>query len=219
MFNDLNIKWQSIYHHFQKFSRANVFKNVYLKLLNRYFKINRSGKLKYLTVDTSFLKNHYASNVAFNGYCKKKRLSKLSLVVDSNGVPISALIAPGNFSDQKLLFRNWNNLFVEIKQTKRNNKHKRYLLADAIYNTIKIRSLIEDKNITPIIAFNKRNTHKDARKLTKLQKSISRKRMIVENAFSWIYQNRRIVGRFDKIDRNYLSFLFMALTKILLRRL
>ena len=92
-------------------------------------------------------------------------------------------------------------------------------MADAIYDTNKIRALIENKYITPIIAFNKRNSHNDDRKLTKLQKSISRKRMIVENAFSWIYQNRRTVGRFDKIDRNYLSFLFMALTKILYRRL
>ena len=218
IFNNLNIRWQSIYYHFQKFSKANVFKKVYLQLLDSYFKQNRSGKLKYLSVDTSFLKNYNASNVAFNGYCRKKRLSKLSLIVDSNGVPISALIAAGNHSDQKLFYNNWNDLYVEINGSK-NNKHKRYLLADAIYDTESIRDTINNKQITPLIAFNKRNSRNDTRTVSGHHKQIFRKRMIVENVFSWIYQNRRTTGRYDKLNRNYYSFLFMALVKILIRRL
>lgn len=107
IFNDLNIRWQSIYYHFQKFSKANVFKNVYLQLLDKYFKQNKSNKLKYLSVDTSFVRNQCSNHVAFNGYYKKKRLSKLSMIVDSNGVPISALITEGNHNDQKLFHRNW----------------------------------------------------------------------------------------------------------------
>ena len=218
IFNNLNIRWQSIYYHFQKFSKANVFKKVYLQLLDSYFKQNRSGKLKYLSVDTSFLKNYNASNVAFNGYCRKKRLSKLSLIVDSNGVPISALIAAGNHSDQKLFYNNWNDLYVEINGSK-NNKHKRYLLADAIYDTKSIRDTINNKQITPLIASNKRNSRNDTRTVSGHHKQIFRKRMIVENVFSWIYQNRRTTGRYDKLNRNYYSFLFMALVKILIRRL
>ena len=218
IFNNLNIRWQSIYYHFQKFSKVNVFKKVYLQLLDSYFKQNRSGKLKYLSVDTSFLKNYNASNVAFNGYCRKKRLSKLSLIVDSNGVPISALIAAGNHSDQKLFYNNWNDLYVEINGSK-NNKHKRYLLADAIYDTKSIRDTINNKQITPLIASNKRNSRNDTRTVSGHHKQIFRKRMIVENVFSWIYQNRRTTGRYDKLNRNYYSFLFMALVKILIRRL
>jgi transposase len=218
IFNELNIRWQSIYYHFQKFSKANVFKKVYLQLLDAYFKRNRSGKLKYLSVDTSFLKNHNASNVAFNGYCRKKRLSKLSLIVDSNGVPISALIAAGNHSDQKLFYKNWNDLYVKIDGSN-NNKHKRYLLADAIYDTNSIRNTINKEHITPLIAFNKRNARNDKRTVSGHHKQIIRKRIIVENVFSWIYQNRRTAGRYDKLNRNYYSFLFMALVKILIRRL
>jgi transposase len=219
LFNDLDIKWQSIYHHFQKFSRAHAFKKVYLKLLNKYFIKNKSGKLKYLSVDTSFLKNYNASNVTFNGYCRKKKLSKLSLIVDSNGVPISALIARGNQSDQTLFFKNWNNTFVKIQGHTANNKHKRYLLADAIYDTTNIRTTIKTVNITPIIAFNKRNAKNDKRRISAHHKQLFKKRMVVENAFSWVYQNRRTNGRYDKSTRNYMSFLFMALVKILLKRL
>ena len=121
-------KWESYYYHFNRWSKLNVFKNVYLQLLNKYMKTNKSGKLKYLSIDSSFIKNQYANrkDVGFNGHCKKKRLSKLSLIVDSKGVPLSALIKAGNKSDQELLFSNLNDLFVEIKYTRNNNKHKRY---------------------------------------------------------------------------------------------
>ena len=37
----------------------------------KYFKINISGKLKYLSIDSSFIKNEYASNVGFNNQYKK----------------------------------------------------------------------------------------------------------------------------------------------------
>jgi transposase len=219
VFKNTDIKWQSIYFHFQKFAKANVFKKVYLKLLDRYFTKNKSGKLKYLSIDTSFVKNYCASNVAFNGYCKKKRLSKLSLIVDANGVPISALLARGNNSDQKLFYSNIDDPLVRINSQNNNNKHKRYLLADAIYDTNQIRSKIKHMNITPIIAFNKRNSIKDTRIMTDKHKQIFRKRMIVENTFSWIYQNHRTNGRYDKLTRTYYSFLFMAFIKILLKRL
>ena len=95
---------------------------VILQLLDVYFKRNKSGKLKHLSVDTSFVRNQCSKHVAFNGYYKKQRLSKLSMIVDSNGVPISALITEGNHNDQKLFHRNWKNLFVEITSNNNNNK-------------------------------------------------------------------------------------------------
>ena len=217
IFNNLNIRWQSIYYHFQKFSKANVFKKVYLQLLDTYFKRNRSGKLKYLSVDTSFVRNQCSKHVAFNGYYKKKRLSKLSIIVDSNGVPISALITEGNHNDQKLFHRNWKNLFVEITSTNNNNKHKRYLLADAIYDAERVRQSAIDKNITPIIwkrKYKGRSIH-----LSKNHKQIFKRRIVIDNSFSWIYQNQRTYKRFDKSNLAYMSFLFMAFIRIILRRI
>ena len=113
IFKLTGIKWQSIYYHFQKFSKANVFENVYKNLLNSYFKQRRSNKLKYLSIDSSFILNAYASNVGYNGFYKKKRLSKLSLIVDSNGIPISAILDKGNRADQSLVQKNVNDeLFI-----------------------------------------------------------------------------------------------------------
>ena len=143
------------------------------------------------------------------------------MIVDSNGVPISALIIAGNHNDQKLFFKNWENTFIEIRSTSSNNKHKRYLLADAIYDTNKVRETVKIKNIHPIIWYKKyKSSSLLKNKILSLQeKKIFKRRIIIENCFSWVFQNQRTNKRFDKSNQSYLSFLFMAFTRILLRRM
>lgn len=221
IFKNNDIKWQSIYYHFDKFSRAKVFENVYSQILNDYFKKNKSNKLKYLSIDASMVRNYYASNVGFNGFYKKKKWSKLSLIVDSNGFPISALLVTGNQSDKSLFFKNMKRLRINItSNAKNNNKHKRYFLADAAYDSNDIRETIEENNITPLIWHIRRNRKQPElnKKFNKRESVIYRRRMIVENCFSWIYKNKRLDGRYDKYTRNYYSFMYMAFLRILLRR-
>jgi transposase len=263
-------KWQSIYTHFNRLCKANVFKLVYLDLLSTYLKTNKSGKLKYLSIDTSFIKNEYASDCNF-GWNKKKKCSKLSLITDSNGVPLSALLIKGSISDQKAVFDNFDDMFVDITQTniksadinqtniksadinqtniesadinqtniktdisrtdinqtninnKINNKHKRYFLADSGYDNKEIRNYVKNINVTAIIVPNKKNT-KDreklkTKKLTKKEKKIYAKRIIIENCFSWLFKNSRVSKRYDKLPLLYFGFLFMAFIKLILKRL
>lgn len=216
------IKWQSFYYHFDKFTKNNVFENVYNELLNNYFKKNKSGKIKYLSIDSSFIKNECSKNGAFNGYNKKKRLFKLSVIVDINGVPLSAIVKPGNMSDQKLSYINFDNILVNIIPKTINNKYKRYLLADSGYDTIDIHSKIQSMNITPVIWYNRRKTIDktiiERRKFNKKENMIYKKRIVVENLFSWIYKNRRVNRRYDKKLSNYKSFLYMAFIKIIINR-
>jgi len=83
-------------------------------------------KLKYLSVDTSCIKNEYSKDSNFGnpplggnpkGYIKKKRTTlggKLSIIVDSNGVPLSAHLDKGSISDQELLFKNLEEVNVDL---------------------------------------------------------------------------------------------------------
>ena len=221
VFKASGIKWQSIRHHFDKFTKANVFQNVYKILLSKYFTTNKSNKLKYLSIDASFIKNQYASNVGFNGFCKKKKWSKLSLIVDANGVPISSLLVKGNKADCSLFIGNINNIMIDISYKSNNNKHKRYFMADSAYDNSKIRENITNKNIKPIIWYIRRHRIDKTKnkKFTKKETKIYNKRIIIENCFSWLFQNRRINKRYDKKTINYKSFMFMAFIKILLRRM
>jgi len=215
IFVSTNIKWQSIYYHFQKFYKANIFRIVYKKLLLDYFKKNKSGKLKYLSIDSSFILNAYASNVGYNGFYKKKRLSKLSLIVDSNGIPISALLARGNKSDQTLVRYNFKRLMVDIDYRNTNNKHKRYFLADAAYDVSPVREQILDKGICPIIWKVRRPNYQ---KFNEHETNIYKHRIIVENCFSWLFKCRRINKRYDKSTNNYMSFVYLAFIRLILGR-
>ena len=100
-------------------------------------------------------------------------------------------------------------------------KHKRYFLADAAYDNSIIRTTINNLNITPVIWHVKRNRKDKAKnkKFTKTEILTYNKRIIIENCFSWLFQNRRISRRFDRHTTTYYSFMYMAFTKILLRRM
>ncbi len=202
----------------------NVFNIVYVTLLNCYMSKNKSLKLKYLSTDTMSIKNEYGTikNCDF-GYIKKKRMFKLSLIVDSNGMPLSAVINKGSTSDQKLFIDNLDNMLTDITYNKPNNKSKRYMLADKIYDSVKIRDEIKKLNIKPIIASNLRNTKKmeiiKEKRLAEADKKIYKKRIINENCFSWINKNRRLSKRYDKNDNHFMGFLFMSLIKIILKRM
>ena len=214
--------WQSFYYHFYKFCKMNLFKNIYTDILKKYFKTNISGKLKYLSIDSSFIKNEYASNVDFNNQYKKKRLSKLSLIVDSKGVPISSILKAGNISDQSLFNSNFKDILIDITCNNKNNKHKRYLLADSGYDSVAIKNKIKEYNIIPIIRYNKRNTKNKniiaVNTLTKKESDTCIKRMVIENCFSWLYKNRRLCKRYDKQNIVYLNFLYIAFIKIIIKR-
>ena len=210
----------------------NLFKNIYIDILKKYFKINISGKLKYLSIDSSFIKNEYASNVGFNNQYKKKRLSKLSLIVDSKGVPISSILKAGNISDQSLFNSNFKDILIDITCNNKNNKHKRYLLADSGYDSVTIKNKIKEYNIKPIIRYNKINIllnevyefntkNKNiiaVNTLTKKESDTCIKRMVIENCFSWLYKNRRLCKRYDKQNIVYLNFLYIAFIKIIIKR-
>ena len=84
------------------------------------------------------------------------------MIVDTNGIPISVLLAKGIITE---FFDNIEDMLIHIDRdrNKKNNKHIRYMMGDKIYDTNKIRDTIKNKNIIPIIGYNKRCT-KDEKK-------------------------------------------------------
>ena len=87
------------------------------------------------------------------------------MIVDTNGIPISVLLAKGSDHDGTLFFDNIEDMLIHIDRdrNKKNNKHIRYMMGDKIYDTNKIRDTIKNKNMIPIIGYNKRCT-KDEKK-------------------------------------------------------
>jgi transposase len=224
IFDKIDIKWKSIYYHHQKFIKNNVYKNSYIELLKKYMEKRVFCKLKFISCDTSYIKNAYGKQAKYNPHMGKKKTYKLSTMVDINGVLLSACVDSGNKSDQEYFYKNIQELLVDIKAPSNNNvKYKRYFGADSIYDTTEIRDAIISYNIKPIIPFNKRNT-KDPiilkeKELNKKEKKIYKKRMIIENSYSWLFKFKRLSIMSDKNISTYLGFLYMTYINIINRRM
>jgi hypothetical protein len=209
------IKWQSIVYHFNKFRDTGIFKKALNKLLRIYKKDINKSEISYLT-DTTFIKNNIGlSNTGRNPIFKNKNCFKLSFLSDLNGIPLDIQIGSGNLSEKSYLDKH-------IKYVLKNkSKVKTNLLADAGYDSSITRKKLIDNNIYPIIPFNKRNT-KDNAKIKYLNdddKKLYKRRIKIENLFSWIKKNKRISEINEKIFSSYLNFVYLAVGLILFRRL
>lgn len=213
------INFNSLYYHISFFIIKNTFKHFYGYLLYEYFKTNKAEKLKYQSIDSSFIVNKGANKeqVKRNVYMKGKNCLKLSIIVETNGIPISIVIETGNVHDSKIFTKNINELIYDPKSLKykNNNRYKQYFLADADYDSRAIREELTSRGYKVFIPKNKRGTKIASKVSTKEEKRIYKKRMIVENMFSRIKQYRRLNNIYEKNVGSYKSYLYFTLSKII----
>ena len=205
-------------------SKNNILKSCYVELLEKYMMTKKADKLKYQLIDSSFIPNQYASNecITRNKYYKNKKGYKISNITDKNGIPISVIIGKGSSNDSIFIEEHFQNMLITTNTDEYKNSHRymQYILADKGYDTLNFRKICTDKGYIDVIDHNKRNT-KDKTKLKKFsqkEKCIYKKRITIENSFSWIKKNRRLCNVYDKKISVYISFLYMAFIKILLKR-
>lgn len=218
------IKYESLYYHFKFFRDNNIFINVYKQLADTYFSKNKTTKLKYQLVDSSFIQNMYGTNlIGRNKFYKNKKGTKISFITDSKGIPLSILFKCGNVNDSKFIEEHLNNMLIltNTNKYKSSNKHKQYILGDKGYDTKNIRKLFSDIGYNVIIDYNKRNTKNKLliKKLTKKEKILYRKRIVIENIFCYLKKNRRINLRYDKKFSSFKCFIYLALCKFIYSRI
>jgi len=139
---------------------------------------------------------------------KNKNCNKVSIITDNKFIPIDIEIYKGNLNDSNILQQQFINI---------NNKlnYSKYFIADKGYCSSKIRNILINKNITPIIPFNIRNT-KNINKINKLsidEKNKYKKRIKIEHIFSNLKSNHKIENRYEKYINNYKGLLYLYFIK------
>lgn len=204
-----------------EFIKYNIYELAYRELLNNYLLKNTYCKLKYLSVDTLFVKNKGIfvtrydlknKNIGRNKYYKNKRGVKVSTIVDSNGVPLNLECIMGNSHDVKFFDHLYDNSFVNTNLVNKKYKKKSYFLGDKAYDCKNVRNLTKE-HIT-IIDYNKRKTKKKIKKLNPFEKKIYKKRIRVENYFAWLTRFPKMnmivehIKKIKKICNTNLFYLF-----------
>ena len=200
------IKWQTVYYHFKRFTKNNIFKRLFFNLRKKYInKVNTN----ILSIDSTFIPNKFGKNkVKRNKFYKNKKCNKISIVADSIGIPVSIIIDKGTIHDSKFFYKHIKDIHII-----QNNKCK-YFLGDKAYVSNKIRTLLNSFNCK-LITPKKSNSNKNHF----FDKTIYKKRIFVEHAFQKFKSNRRIDSRYESLFSTYYSFVYLGACKILANKI
>ncbi len=201
------ITWQTIYFHFKRFTKYNIFKQLFFKLRKLY--INSSND-QILSIDSSFISNKYGKNkISRNKFFKNKNCTKISVIADSIGVPVSIIVNKGNIHDIKFFDKH----LIDLMFTVKTNKYK-YFLGDKAYVSNKIREQLKNFNCSLMVP-----KKSNMIKTYDFDKQIYKKRIFVEHSFQKLKINRRINCRYDSLFSTYYSFVYLGACKILMQNM
>lgn len=194
-----------------EFIKLGVYKKLYEMNLKKYLRKNKKRFLKYLSIDSTFVENKNGiDGTGRNIYYKNKKGRKVTAIVDTKGIPLRICISPGNKHDCTI--------FKENKEIINNASMKnQYFMADKGYDSNEIREIIRSKGYIPIIPKRKRNNKDKSLKKNEIVKY--KKRIIVENTFSWLRKNAKIDKIYEKTLKSYEGCLLLSVSILIYKRI
>lgn len=142
--------------------------------------------------------------------------TKLHLVVDGNGIPLSAVVSPGQSHESKLL----EPVLEAVRLSRpgrrggRPRTRPRRLAGDKGYSYRGIRRYLRRRGIRAVIP-----TRKDQRANPRFDKRTYRRRNVVERTVGWLKECRSLATRFEKLAVNFLAMVKLAMFRRCLRLL
>lgn len=211
--------YNTVYSVYKTLIKFKILKSTYIDLLKLYLKKCPNKKLKYQYTDTTCIPNKYGSDlVKYNGY-KKKKCTKVSLVTDSYGIPINVSVNNGSECDSKIIMKHFFN--SSLIDHKLNSKHKKFLLADSIYDIREFKDKLLNNRYVSIISPNIKNTkNKILLKFKKLSKSeikIYKKRIKIEHTNNKLKCCRRLNCRYDRNVDTFYGSIWLTLIDMILK--
>lgn len=206
---DTGVPWRKLgkrelhyttYHKFfQKLISLNVFELTFKALACHCHNQNIS-EFKNLFIDSSMIKNINGKDLlGRNHYDRNRKGNKITVLVNSKGIPISIHLAKANIHDAKLIEDSIDVAAVKIVGSK--------LIGDKGYiNHVVKRKIKRTKKISLIHPYRRNQVQRN----TTFEKNLLKKRYIVEHFFSWIKKYRRIQQRYDSLYSTYLNFVYFG---------
>jgi hypothetical protein len=188
-----NINYNTIYKNYIKLNKYKIFELSYLDNLKKYLKKSKKKKLEYVYTDTTTVYNKLNKDKAKrNAYFKNKKIIKISLITESNGITLNCLIESGIYNDSTI----YQNQIKSLNEDEKKKFINLIFMADSGYNSSYIYIYELNKVIfkKSIIKPNNRNTKNEMkkRKLNKSEEQLYKKRIKVEHTNQKIKAYRRL---------------------------
>ena len=141
----------------------------------------------------------------------EKKGSKRHLLVDGRGVPLSLVVTAANVNDGKRLDEVLSAIVVKRKPTPlRRSKH---LCADAGYQSADNLSIIQAHGYIPHVV--DRRKEADMKRRDPGKKA---RRWVVEVCHSWFNRFRKLLVRYEKLERSFVALNHLAAAIIAFRK-
>lgn len=198
--------YQTVHRRFQRWCQSDVLKNLLCDLANR---LREEGKIdeRECFIDAMFSPAKGGGDMV--GKTKRGKGSKIMAIVDKQGLPLAITTHAANHHEVTLVQLTFEFYMIEAYPEK--------LIGDRAYDSDPLDEELGEIGVEMIAP------HKSNRRKTKTQdgRSLRRyaRRWIVERFFSWIQWRRRIIVRWEYHMANFLGFVRLAASCLLLNRI
>lgn len=202
------ISASAVHARFQRWQQRGVFEKI-MCCLARYYSKKRKVKWKWQSLDSKSCPAPLGGEgTGRNPTDRGKRGSKLHLLVDKRGAPLSVIITGANRHDKTAA------IDVLVAVVAERPSKLQHLCADSAYDSADIRDFVTLEGYTPHIKANKRRGKQpEPRGLA--ETTHPARRWVVERTLSWLSKRRSIRTRWAKKVANWLAFVQFACAHVL----
>jgi len=208
------IVWQSVYYHFNKWSKLGIWKKIWTALLKAN---KRKIDLSSAQLDGSHtIAKQGGEKVAYQGR-KKAKTTNILFFADSKGQILAISEAmEGNQPDIFEIEKSMSKIIQDLQEAEIRVEGL-FLNADAAFDSKDFRNFSEQKGIIPNFDRNKRNSKNIDYQYLK-DEEVYKERFVVERANAWIDAYKALMIRFEKLKNTWEALLYMAFINIFIKR-
>ena len=197
-----------VFKYYRSWVEIGVFEKIWNEALRAYDE-KKGISWSWLSIDGSNKKAFFGKeNVDFNPKDKNKGGTKLMVLTDKKGIPLSVVVKPANRHESQLLEETLGN----IRAIRPNPcKVKQHLCGDKAFDSVWCRESADEYGF--LHHFRRR------REEVPEKRRHTPKRWVVERTHAWLNRFRRILTRWEVYSRNYEAFISLACASIILSKL
>ena len=208
------ISWQSVYYHYNKWSKDGSWKNLWTKLLMTH----KAGlDMSSVQFDGSHTPAKRGGEAVGYQRRKKAKTCNMLFLTDKQGIPLTASDpVAGNHHDVYEIEKAMQKMKADLALADISTNGL-FLNADAGFDCSAFRRLCDQMYIFANVDINKRNA-KNTDYEHFVDDELYKERFSVERTNAWIDAFKTLLVRFETTSRNWLSFHYLAFSLILWRK-
>ena len=198
----------TVFRYFRKWVKSGIFEAIWCEALKIYD--DKKGiAWDWQSIDGS-IKNSYfgKEKVGFNPKNVNHGGTKIMVLSDKKGIPLSAVLVAANKHESQLIEETLGNIRAERPHPSLGVQH---LCGDKAYDSVWCRESACEYGYVDHFRYR----GEECQKRTKY----SPKRWVVERTHAWMNRFRRVVNRWDVTSASYEAFIGLACAAIILRKL